>query len=817
MVQHRPLRNIILATFLSTAIPVLVGLGITTLLVASNFLSSLQEARISHAARSLENLVIDFQQEAVSHLHDLETIISTQPEGRRFTGFSPRLISLLPSVSSVLLTDREGMIVDTLPPAPDLLGNDLSRQPYFQKALDEVSWSESFIDWRTGSATVALSGPFQGGACVFLLDLSTLQRRIESLEFSEGASMAISDRFGTTIAHTERGFVDRREPIPWANRGPRPTAYQVTDAEGRDALLWVRPLGESGWTFYYSLPSSTLWLPLANLSILTLLILVLSVGIASTLLLARVNRLTRPFAEFTQAAVNIGSGVYVPIQVPPNPHEFLILGNAINEMCQSILSREQAILELNRTLEARVEARTQDLSQAVVEANAANQAKSTFLANMSHEIRTPMNAIMGFAQLMEHDPTLSAASRGKLKTILRSGEHLLHLVNDVLDMARIEAGKVELLREDFDFLAILDEVATVFAMRAEQKGLEFALIKEDGLPRWIQSDKSKLRQLLFNLLGNALKFTKKGSLQLVVGRGQGELLWVEVRDTGIGIAPHEIQRLFQAFERTESGARMASGTGLGLVISREFARMLQGDLSVTSTPEVGSCFRLEFLAPSVSSPSETGTTPGPVPRVSGDHGEVRVLVVDDQVANREVLAQLLTLMGFVVDQAGSASEALSAMRSQAARLVFMDLRMPDVDGAEATKLIRAEFPDPGLVIIGISASAFVADQDRFREAGIDALLTKPFLEQELHAALQAHVGYLFSVPSSSGTEHSISLDKMPREWREGFAAALLGGSPSEMRKYAEKAALTDPNLAAHLVTKIEEYDFAQLRELLERP
>jgi PAS domain S-box-containing protein len=382
------------------------------------------------------------------------------------------------------------------------------------------------------------------------------------------------------------------------------------------------------------------------------------------------------------------------------------------------------------------------------EADAANRAKSRFLACMSHEIRSPLNVILGYAQLMVRDQALGAAARQKLEIINRSGEHLLELINDVLEMSKIEAGEITSNLATFDLHRMLGDLEAMFLLRAEAKALEFEVALEGSVPRFVVADEGKVRQVLVNLLGNAVKFTREGRVTLRVraarAAGAGLSVAAEVQDTGCGIAPNEVRKLFQHFAQTESGRRAQTGTGLGLAISREYARVMGGDIQVSSELGKGSTFRFLFAAAEAAvRPAAGPTERGRVTALTLTRPAPRVVIVDDQEPNREWLRQLLEAIGFQVREAASGQEALAIWRTWRPELILMDLLMPGMDGHETTRRIRAEEGSAHVSIIALSASVLAEDRDHVLANGADEFVGKPVREDELLEKIQAQLGVVY--------------------------------------------------------------------------
>jgi signal transduction histidine kinase/DNA-binding response OmpR family regulator/ligand-binding sensor domain-containing protein len=401
-------------------------------------------------------------------------------------------------------------------------------------------------------------------------------------------------------------------------------------------------------------------------------------------------------------------------------------------------------------LEATVHERTAQLAEKIEalheseqRALAASRAKSSFLANMSHELRTPLNGVLGFAQLLARRKNRDAEDQQGLAVIMSSGEHLLGLINNVLSLSKIEAGRITLETSVFRLETLVGDVERVLRLRAEEKRLRFQIeLDELRLPSAVTGDEVRMRQILLNLVGNAIKFTETGSVTLHVSWRDGRATFV-VEDTGPGIAPEELTRLFEPFVQSESGQRTKEGTGLGLALSRDLARLMDGDITVESTPGRGSSFRVEVSLPEVAASLPAAPDQRRVATLAEGQEGIRILVVDDTAINRIVLSRLLSGVGFVVLEASTGDEALALWRSWKPQLIWMDKRMSGLDGLEVTRRIRAEESAHGAKrtpIIALSASALEHERGEILAAGCDDFTAKPFRESTIFDKLREHLG-----------------------------------------------------------------------------
>jgi two-component system sensor histidine kinase/response regulator len=508
--------------------------------------------------------------------------------------------------------------------------------------------------------------------------------------------------------------------------------------------------------------------------------------------------------------------------------------------------RVQALQRRSEELEAIVAERTAELAESERKALEANRAKSVFLSSMSHELRTPLNAVIGFAQLMERDPHRGPEDREHLATITRSGEHLLDLINDVLSIAKIEAGKLTLAEQVFDLRRLLVGTEEMIRVRADEKGLRLVFDLAPDLPRAVLGDEGKLRQVLVNLLGNAVKFTDRGQVVLRASWRDGTTAF-EVEDTGQGISEEEIGQIFESFVQSESGRKSREGTGLGLAISRSFVQVMGGDLRVSSEVGVGTTFGFEVRLPiagEAEAIEERRTAIGIVPPEDRE-AAYRVLVVDDAAENRTLLVKLLAPVGFDVREAANGEEAVEIWSSWQPDLIFMDIRMPVVDGVEATRRVRAAEGARGegrgasqkkkglllvprtsslapCTIVALTASAFEHDRERILAAGCDDFVAKPFREATIFEKLSEHLGVRFVYREESqavarSAEPVLTPSRLAALPEEMVARLRLGldmGDDQAALEAIDRIHGHDEPLARELRRAIKGYQFAELLELI---
>ena len=470
----------------------------------------------------------------------------------------------------------------------------------------------------------------------------------------------------------------------------------------------------------------------------------------------------------------------------------------------------------------------EELTKARETAEASNQAKSMFLANMSHELRTPLNAILGFSQMLGSDQSASEDQQQKLTIINRSGEHLLGMINDILDLSKIEAGEVELEQTAFNLPQVLQELGEMFEMRARSRGLLFELELNRNLASCIKADSGKLRQILINLLGNAAKFTREGGFTLrakttaIADDSTMVILHIEVDDSGPGIAPDQLDRIFKPFVRAEGSSASVKGTGLGLAITKSFVGLMGGEISVESTPGVGSIFRVE-LPVALAEAAEMAAVEIARPTVLGlepDQPEWRILVVEDNPENRQLLVSMLHQAGFKVQEAENGKEGVSVFTQWQPHFIWMDMRMPVMDGYEATAEIRKLPSGDKVKIVAITASAFHEQHQKILDAGCDEVVHKPFKVHEVFDSMQQHLGVRY-IHETEKAEPAIKLTsemlaKLPVEQREALRQAAHDLGISATDQVIETIRSEHPEIADALQLMANAYQFGKILALLEK-
>ncbi len=476
-----------------------------------------------------------------------------------------------------------------------------------------------------------------------------------------------------------------------------------------------------------------------------------------------------------------------------------------------------------------VEQKISQYRSAQKKAENASNSKGAFLANMSHEIRTPMNAILGYSQMLLREANLNVPHKEYLEKIVLSSRHLLSLVNDVLDLSKIEVGRMVVVESVFDLEGLLKAVQAMLGPRATDKGLTLHIKPANILPKYIDADEVKLRQILVNLVANAIKFTVDGGvivyIDVVTSRSGDEkhLLKIDVVDTGPGIEPENAERLFQPFQQLSDGTntRGPEGTGLGLAISREYARLLGGDLSMESTPGEGCKFMLRIPV-GIDHAEEVAPTPGErngrAIGILSPSTPVRILVVDDNEDANQLTERFLSSIGFEIAVAVDGEDALEVFYKFLPHLVLMDRRMPRMDGLEAMRHIKNSDEGRDVPVVIVTASVFDEDYKECMVCGADAFIRKPYLEEELLGEISrlADIRYDYEqkkdrqIPAVK-PEH---FNALPKEENEAMVSAILKGDLDELLQVLEQITQLDKTIVESLKGMAKAYKYDELLKLI---
>jgi PAS domain S-box-containing protein len=531
--------------------------------------------------------------------------------------------------------------------------------------------------------------------------------------------------------------------------------------------------------------------------------------------------------EASQASLD-GDITYVDFSLKPVTDAN---GNVVQLITEGhdITERKQAAEELERYkehLEETVQNRTEELRLARDSAEAANKAKSMFLANMSHELRTPLNAILGFSSLMRNEQYANSGQRDKLDIINRSGEHLLTLINDVLEMSKIEAGRIQLEITPFDLGGLVRDVVDMMRLRAEEKGLRLMLDQTSKFPRYIKGDEGRLRQILMNLVGNAVKFTIEGgvTIRLGVKSSDRDHLCIEVEDSGPGITPDDQMRVFQPFVQLV-GSDTYRGTGLGLAITRHFVEMMDGTINVESMPGKGSIFKVDLP---LELPTEIEITADKDEMLNGEvcglapgQPAWRILIAEDEYDNQVLLQSLMSAIGLETKVAADGEEAVKIFQTWHPHLIWMDRHMPVMDGVEATNHIRQLPGGKEVPIVAVTASVFKEQQQEMISAGMNDLVRKPYRFSEIYECMARHLGAQY-IYRDQGLEEEAGLElipsmltALPEDYRKRLHDALLSLDVDTILATIDELSDTEPALARTLKRLAVNFDYPTIIAALE--
>ncbi len=776
-------------------------------------------------------------------------------------------------------------------------------RPWYKAAREagKHSWSPIFADVVGESLIISGSQPYYNksrqleGVLSSSFLLTYVNQFLETLKIGKTGQVFIMEQSGDLVSTSSSTPVylikgkefERIKASESNNPSIKATAKylstllnqpnQIKDSQqfkfsvnGKDEFLYVTSLKNTfglDWLIVVMVPESDFTAQIDANTRTTILLTIAALIVAILIGIFTAQWVATPVLRLNTVARNLAEGQWDKTVEFDREDEVGQLAKSFNKMAEQLH-------ESFENLEQKVEERTAELAIAKEKAEVANEAKSAFLANMSHELRSPLNAIIGFSQLMTRSQSLSKENQENVGIIARSGEHLLGLINNVLDLSKIEAGRTSLNEKNFDLYRLLTDIEDMFRLKADDKKLHLLVDYAPEVPRYIRTDEVKVRQVLINLINNAIKFTEEGGISVrveLVKRNQESgvslatqmqeadkklasylslgvkpptvatskfinkqsiinnervVLAFEIEDTGPGIAEVELDSLFEAFAQTETGKQAQEGTGLGLPISRKFVQLMGGEITVKSIVGRGTTFKFDIQA-SIADTVEADNKKNNchVIALQPNQPKYRLLIVDDKPINRKLLVQLLNPLGFELKEASNGVEAIAIWDEWEPQLIWMDLRMPVMDGYEAIKQIKATTKGQATAIIALTASVLEEERAVVLSAGCDDFMRKPFREAEIFEMMHKHIGVRYIYENSSSHQASTTKDQgqlltpavlatLPSELVADLKHAVLSVDLNALTEQIEKIRTLNESLADALADCINNFDYDKILQLI---